>query len=152
MPSTPHISLNHITQITDVIFYLQGEAAKGSERLRAYGSLSLERPPLQRGTIKAHATINDDFMKDFDIPLILSEASPSPLSTSNQNFTTTTQGDYPDIYKNQLQQSIDNTPSDTITCYTDGSKTDEVCGAGYIITTDNNNTIIHEESHRGWFG
>ena len=148
MPSTPHISLNHITQITDVIFYLQGEAAKGSERLRAYGSLSLERPPLQRGTIKAHTTINDDFMKDLDIPLNSERDLTIPALNLEQNFTTTTPGDYPDIYKNQLQQSIDNTPSDTITCYTDGSKTDEGCGAGYIITTDNNNTIIHEESHR----
>ncbi|KAL5254449.1 hypothetical protein ACHWQZ_G014031 [Mnemiopsis leidyi] len=87
-------------------------------------------------------------MKDLDISLNSERDLTIPALNLEQNFTTTTPGDYPDIYKNQLQQSIDNTPSDTITCYTDGSKTDEGCGAGYIITTDNNNTIIHEESHR----
>ena len=69
MPSTPHISLNQITNITDVIFYQQGEAAKGSERLRANGTLLLEKPPPQKGSIKAHTNINDDFMTDLDIPL-----------------------------------------------------------------------------------
>ena len=35
-----------------------------------------------------------------------------------------------------------------ITCYTGGSKLESRCGAGYIITTNNNKTIIHEASHR----
>ena len=57
-------------------------------------------------------------------------------------------GKQPEAYRNHLQQNIDDTTSDTITCYTDGSKTDEGCGAGLIITTNNNCTILHEESHK----
>ncbi|KAL5251355.1 hypothetical protein ACHWQZ_G016900 [Mnemiopsis leidyi] len=64
-------------------------------------------------------------MKDLDIPLNSERDLTIPALNLEQNFTTTTPGDYPDIYKNQLQQSINNTPSDTITCYTDGSKTDK---------------------------
>ena len=38
MPSTPFVALNHITNTTDIIPHLQGEAAKSNERLRAYGN------------------------------------------------------------------------------------------------------------------
>ena len=42
MPSTPFIALNHLTNTTDIILFLRGEAAKGAARLQAYGSLTLE--------------------------------------------------------------------------------------------------------------
>ena len=67
MPSTPFISLDKLTNTTDIVFHLQGEAAKGSERLRAYGTLSLERAPKVNGTIKAHTTINNEFMDKTNI-------------------------------------------------------------------------------------
>ena len=38
--------------------------------------------------------------------------------------------------------------SETITCYTDGSRTDSGSGAGYIITTNNNNTTLEERSFK----
>ena len=47
-----------------------------------------------------------------------------------------------------MQETIDSIPSDSITCYTDGSKTDEGCGAGFIITTNNNDTTLHKGSYR----
>ena len=46
----------------------------------------------------------------------------------------------------KIQNTIDNIYSETITCYTDGSRTDSGSGAGYIITTENNNTTLEERS------
>ena len=150
MPSTPFISLNQLTNTTDIIFHLQGESAKGSERLRAYGNLSRERLPPIKGTIKAHTTINNDFMAELDIPSNAERDLTVPTLNLEQNFTTTTPGDHSNSYREQLQNTIDSTPSDSITCYkyTDGSKTDEGCGAGFIITTNNNDTTLHEGSYR----
>ena len=49
-----------------------------------------------------------------------------------------------DEYRNKLPNLIDTTQPDTITCYTDGSRTESGCGSGYIITTNNNNTTLKE--------
>ena len=136
MPSTPFISLNQLTNTTDITLYLQGESAKGSERLRAYGNLTQERLPLINGTIKAHTTINNDFMAELDIPSNAERDLTVPTLNLEQNFTTTTPGNHSNSYREQLQNTIDSTSSDSITCYTDGSKTDESCGAGFIITTN----------------
>ena len=68
MPSTPFIALNHLTNTSDIILFLRGEAAKGSSRLQAYGSLTLETIAFRKGTIKTHATINKQFMVDLNIP------------------------------------------------------------------------------------
>jgi hypothetical protein len=71
MPSTPFDSLSHLTNSTDIIIFLQGEAAKGAARLQAYESWSLETIPHKapcKGTIKAHININNEFMADLNIP------------------------------------------------------------------------------------
>ena len=39
MPSTPFIALNHLTNTSDIILFLRGEAAKETARLQAYVSL-----------------------------------------------------------------------------------------------------------------
>ena len=65
-----------------------------------------------------------------------------------RNFDIATSGDNITDYRDQLRNTIDDLPSDSITCYTDGSRTDTGCGAGYIITTNNNNTTIHETSYK----
>jgi ribonuclease HI len=65
-----------------------------------------------------------------------------------RNFDIATPGDNITDYCDQLRNIIDDLPSDSITCYTDGSRTDTGCGAGYIITTNNNNTTIHETSYK----
>ncbi|KAL5260805.1 hypothetical protein ACHWQZ_G006740 [Mnemiopsis leidyi] len=123
-----------ITNTTDIIPYLQGEAAKSNERLRAYGSLTRERPEHTKGTIKAHVTINNDFVKDLNIPHNSERDLTVPSLNLQSNFTTTTPGDNPDTYRTQLQNIINETPEDWITCYTDGSKTEEGCGTVQAIT------------------
>ena len=147
MPSTPFNSLNYLTNTTDIIIFLKGEAAKGAARLHAYESWSLETLP-SKGTIKAHTTINNNFMADLDIPRSITRDLTIPTLNLERNYDITTPGDNIAEYRIQLQQTIDNLPSDSITCYTDGSRTDTGCGAGYIITTNNNNTTIHETSYK----
>ena len=51
-------------------------------------------------------------------------------------------------YRNELQHVIDSLHPDIITCYTDGSGTDQGRGVGLIITTNKNNTIIHRNSYK----
>ena len=65
-----------------------------------------------------------------------------------RHFTITTPGTDTIEYRDSLQNIIDNIPSETITCYTDGSRTDSGSGAGYIITTDNNKTTLDERSFK----
>lgn len=61
----------------------------------------------------------------------------------NRNFDNTSPGKNMVEYRTKLPTIFDNIEPTTITCYTDGSKTDTVNGAGFFITTENNNTIIY---------
>ena len=148
MPSTPFIALNHLTNTSDIILFLRGEAAKGFSRLEAYGSLTLETIAFRKGTIKNHTTINKQFMVDLNIPSKAERDLSIPTMMLERNFTVTTPGTDTIEYRDSLQNIIDNIPSETITCYTDGSRTDSGSGAGYIITTDNNNTTLEERSFK----
>ena len=71
-----------------------------------------------------------------------------PTMMLGRHFTVTTPGTDNTAYRDSLQNIIDNITSETITCYTDGSRTDSGSGAGYIITTNNNNTILEERSFK----
>jgi ribonuclease HI len=55
-----------------------------------------------------------------------------------------TPGESIEDYRNNFHNFIENTHSDTITCYTDGSRTEAGCGSGYIIITNNNDTMLRE--------
>ena len=48
--------------------------------------------------------------------------------------------------REQCSQLIQSLPEDAITCYTDGSKSDNLVGAGFSI--QRNNTTLQEESWR----
>ena len=148
MPSTPFIALNHLTDTTDIILFLRGEAAKGAARLQAYGSLTLETIANSKGTIKNHTTINKQFMADLNIPPRATRDLTTPTMMLGRHFTVTTPGADNTEYRDSLQNTIDNITSETITCYTDGSRTDSGSGAGYIITTNNNNTTLEERSFK----
>ena len=148
MPSTPFIALNHLTNTPDIILFLRGEAAKGTARLQAYGSLTLETIAPRKGTITTHTTINKQFMVDLNIPPKAERDLSIPTMMLERRFTVTTPGADNIGYRGSLQNTIDNIPSETITCYTDGSRTDSGSGAGYIITTDNNNTTLDERSFK----
>ena len=144
MPSTPFIALNHLTNTSDIILFLRGEAAKGSSRLQAYGSLTLETMPSEKvlSKITPLSTNNSWQISTYHRKQHLS----IPTMMLERHFTVTTPGIDTIEYRNSLQNIIDNIPSETITWYTDGSRTDSGSGAGYTITTDNNNTTLDERS------
>ena len=110
-------------------------------KAQAYGSLTLE-------TIENHTTINKQFMADLNIPPRAMRDLTIPTMMLGRHFTVTTPGTDITAYRDSLQNIIDNITSETITCYTDGSRTDSGSGAGYIITTYNNNTILEERSFK----
>ena len=147
LPSTPFRALDHITNTPTIINYLRGEAAKGASRLQGYGDWSMEPPPPPKGTINAHTNINNIFLQDLDIPKRNRDLT-IPTLNLDQNFKITIPGEKTSDYRESLSEIINNTPPHYITCYTDGSKIESRCGAGYIITTNNNTTTIHEASHR----
>ncbi|MCP4458360.1 MAG: reverse transcriptase-like protein [Cytophagales bacterium] len=146
MPSTPFNTLNHITNTINIIPFLQGEAAKGASRLQGYGDWTSERRPSCKGNIKAHSTINNDFLDTLPIPKAALRDLTRPIMKLESKFTIENPINDLEEYRKTLDNIIRDTPNKTITCYTDGSRTDSGSGAGYIITTDNNNLTI-KESH-----
>ena len=106
-PSTPFNSLNHLTETSHIGCYLKGEAAKGAARLQGYNDWTVETAPSVKGTIKSHSHINNNFLNELNIS------------------------------KKDLEKLIKESSDNTITCYTDGSRTDSGVGAGFLTTTNN---------------
>ena len=148
LPSTPFRALDRITNTPTIANYLRGEAAKGASRLQGYGDWSMEPPPSPKGTINSHTNINNIFLQDLDIPKPQVRDLTTPILNLDRNFKTVIPGENISEYRESLAETIEQTPPHCITCYTDGSKLESRCGAGYVITTNNNNTIIGEASYR----
>ena len=147
MPSTPFRALDHITDIPNIGLYLRGEAAKGAARLQGYNDWTAETAPSGKGLIKAHSTLNNEFLAEFDLPKPASRDLTKPILALTRNYDIC----YPTIeeipvYRQELQEAIITTPSTTISCYTDGSQTDVGTGYGYIITQDNNKVELAQAS------
>jgi hypothetical protein len=134
MPSTPFNALNFITNTPNIIAYLKREAAKGACRLQGYGDWSLESPPKIKGTIHAHTTINNEFIADLNIPRCFDRDLTTPVLNLDRNFIVMTPSENTEDYRRNLHNLIEITHPNTITCYTDGSRTEAGCGSGYIIT------------------
>ena len=133
MPSTPYIT--YPSDLYSWHYYLPwggGGAAKGAERLRAYGSWSLENFAIIKGTIKTDSTINNNFMDDLNIPNTGGDHSVPTLNLA-RTFKVTLPVLDNTRYRNELQHVIiDSLHPDIITCYIDGSGTDQ--GRGVTTT------------------
>ena len=137
-PSTPFNSLNHLTGTTHLGCYLKGEAAKGAARLQGYNNWTVETAPSVKGTIKSPSYINNNFLNEFNIskketkdlikPIIILDRN-NHVPTPNDDDTTN--------YRKNLDKLIKESSDNTITCYTDGSRTDSRVGAGFLTTTNN---------------
>ena len=108
----------------------------------------MEPPPSPKGTINTHTNINNIFLQDLDLPKPQVRDLTTPILNLDRNFKTVIPGENINEYRESLAETIEQTPPHCITCYTDGSKLESRCGAGYVITTNNNNTIIGEASYR----
>ena len=146
LPGTPSEALNYITCTPDIINFLNGEAAKGASRLQAYNDWTKETLPTGSGIFNAHSTINNEFIKNLDMPKANKDLI-KPKLAFNKSYKL----QYPkgttelELYKGNLKEAISKINPEAITCYTDGSKNEkDDTGYGYIITTHNNSTELHK--------
>ena len=139
MSGTSSINLNKITETPNIVTFLKGEAAKGASRLLAYKDWTVEVNPLVKGTIRQHSTLNNNYLNSLDLPKADLDLT-KPIFTLDTGYTTV----IPD--RGEITNIIKQLPKETITCYTDGSKTEQGTGFGFIITTNNNADEIHTHS------
>ena len=139
MPGTSTINLNKITDTPHIETFLRGEAAKGASRLQAYKDWTVERHPLEKGTIRRHSTLNNKFLDSLGLPKADLDLT-KPIITLDTGYTTV----IPD--RGEITNIIKQLPKETVACYTDGSKTDQGTGYGFLITTKNNAEVIHTHS------
>ena len=142
MPHTNNEALDHITDTPRIRNYPSGEAAKGASRLQAYRDWTGEKPS-SKGTIVAHSTINNNFLESLELPHKAVQDLTKPISILRKGYSVEVveQANLAS-YRDNLEDQINQTSPLTLTCYTDGSKTEQGTGLGYIATTNNNNTEL----------
>ena len=139
MPSTPTIALNQITNITTIIEFIEGEAAKGHLRLQATNQLTSEKPIKTRGTIISHTYHNNNYVNTLKLPQSESDMMKKHLNLNLQFKTVIKNSD-------QIAEYFESIKDDDITCYADGSKIGTQSGYGYRISKNKNIITIYEES------
>ena len=149
-PSTPFNSLNHLTETPHIGCYLKGEAAKGAARLQGYNDWTVETAPSVKGTIKSHSHINNNFLNELNISKKETKDLTKPILILDRNYHITTPNDEDTTnYRKDLEKLIKESSDNTITCYTDGSRTDSGVGAGFLTTTNNSpHNIINHSSFK----
>ena len=149
-PSTPFNSLNHLTETPHIGCYLKGEAAKGAARLQGYNDWIVETAPSVKGTIKSHSYINNNFLNELNISKKETKDLTKPILILDRNYHITTPNDEDTTnYRKDLDKLIKESSDNTITCYTDGSRTDSGVGAGFLTTTNNSpHNIINYSSFK----
>ena len=149
-PSTPFNSLNHLTETPHFGCYLKGEAAKGAARLQGYNDWTVETAPSVKGTIKSHSHINNNFLNELNISKKETKDLTKPILILDRNYHITTPNDEDTTkYRKDLEKLIKESSDNTITCYTDGSRTDSGVGAGFLTTTNNSpHNIINHSSFK----
>ena len=107
----------------------------------------LKRLPLN-GTIKSHSYINNNFLNALNISKKETEDLTKPILVLDRNYhITTPKDDDTTNYRKDLDKLIKESSDNTITCYTDGSRTDNGVGAGFFNTTNNSpHNIINYSS------
>ena len=136
MPKSSTITLNKLTGLPDIINYIRGEAAKGAARLQGYGDWTKELAPT-KSTIMSHTTICNDFLNKLNLPKSEWDLT-KPMLVLDRNFDTSISD------TSELKDMINSIPSNAITCYTDGSKTEEGTGFGYIVTSNCNQLTLSD--------
>ena len=144
-PNTPSISLNKLSGLPHILNHIRGEAAKGAIRLQAQDCWTVETPSLKSTQLNHHSSINKLFIESVELPQgcnLKNLDLTRPAHILDKLYTSTI------LDRDSIAEAILNIPNDSITAYTDGSKSDEGVGFGYIITTNNNQTTTHTASGR----
>ena len=145
MPSTPHSALNYLTDTLNIDCYLKGEAAKGAARLQGYFDWTAVVAPFGKGIITSHTTISNTFLSDLGLPKSARKdlTKPTLILDKNYNITFPNQEEI-QKYRTSINSNIIQPSSGAIACFTDGSKTCEGTGGGFITlfkNTHNDETI-----------
>ena len=139
MPSTPNTALNMITNTPDISDFIRGEAAKGALRIKANGHWTAETPLFYKGCIKSHVTHCNNYIEKLKLSGGSMDAVPkTTILKRSYSVQCTT--------REQFSELIQSLSEEAITCYTDGSKSDNSVGTGFSIRR--NNTKLQEESWR----
>ena len=141
MPGTANISLDKLTDTPSIVNYLKGEAAKGAARLKAYGDWSCENNKNTKGSIHFHTTTNNNFLNTLNLPNLEFDLIKTRLTLHRKYQTEINNRPLHD----QIISELDN---ESITCYTDGYKTEEGTGYGSTTTTNNNNIELNTQSSK----
>ena len=128
MPSTPLVALDCILDCTPIDTYLEQEAAIGAARLMAYNTWEGQNTFTKKGTLTAHTKLNENILNTINYnPDKTDLCVPSLNMVQDYNVDATLNT------TDETHQYINQLPSGTIQCYTDGSKMDNGVGAGLII-------------------
>jgi ribonuclease HI len=146
MPGTDYEALDHITNTPRIVNYIKGEAAKGASRLQAYKDWTTERHTSCKGSILSHSTINNNYLDSIQLPQgNLDLIKPEIHLQTNYTLEIPDDSDL-GAHRGIIADYVAQLAHNTISCYTDGSKTDSGTGYGFVITTDNNQTEIDNDS------
>ena len=146
MPSTPGVALDVITGNIPITLWLEEEAAKGTLRLKSLGHW--QHPPSGKTSLRltSHIEKNEKLIKS--IPREIRNQShdqTTPYLSLDQEFTV----DIPD--RDEFTE-LDEADYD-VNCYTDGSKINELAGAGIVVKSNpdtvnlNHNEAFHLGQH-----
>ena len=142
MPSTPGVALDVITGNIPIKLWLEEEAAKGALRLKSLGHW--QHPPSGKPSVRltSHIGVNEKLINRIPRNITSQTQDQStPTLSINQRFEV----DIPD--KDDFKEP-DETEND-VNCYTDGSKLDELVGAGIVVRINSDDPDHKEAFHLG---
>ena len=142
MPGTSNSALDHITNLPNIGTYLKGEAAKAASRLKGTGEWTTEVTQAKKGTILSHTTINNSYLNEVELPCDKQDLTKPILKLNTKYSLMDTKITALAEHRAGMEDRISDIPKETITCYTDGSKTDSGTGYGFYISTNNNQTEL----------
>ena len=139
LPSTPGAALDIITGIIPIDLVMEEEAAKGALRLKSNNQWIYEPMVNKKGNLTTHTKLNEQLLKAISLN---SEGQDQQTTSLNVDIGFTTE-----IPRLSEYEVIEN-DTNTIQCYTDGSKMNEKVGAGVYIV-DNDTPTWEESYHLG---
>ena len=129
MPSTPGVALDKITGTIPIKLWLEEAAAKETLRLKSLGHWQHPPPGKPSVRLTSHIQTNDKLLKCVPKDIISgSQDQCIPVLCIDQGFTV----DIPsrDGFCEPKESEYD------VTCYTDGSKLNELVGAGIVVKSN----------------
>ena len=101
----------------------------------SYKDLRVEIAHNVKGTIKFHSYINNSFLYNLNISKTEAMDLTKPILILDRHYHITTPNEDKTNYRQGLETLIKESSDNTITCYTDSSRTESGVVAGFSTTT-----------------